>query len=282
MEGERKVRWRRLLKHIRGNAPKRMPPAWAQEASERLAAVGIEDFNEQLALWFVPFRSGEPLPLSIPGSHVLKGLVWYVAVSGDETAKQTALWLLDVKWKQKRNMEKSMTALEVLGISEKELLDRNLIVKPPTKSPEQQMEQLSEISELWGKIRFSEVLNNPEKSVEVMEKLKEELRQPNTPLKKQLSEALQSMAAPNMVVDHAEDMMVVQGEQHFYRLFLSTGQIERVTDNAELELNWEKIPDQTRMSFDREDYPQQRVMSLATFLMRDSIYAHYFRVKSKK
>jgi hypothetical protein len=65
------------------------------------------------------------------------------------------------------------------------------------------------------------------------------------------------------------------------RLFLSTGRIERVTDNAELELNWEKIPDQTRMSLDHGDYPQQRLMSLATFLMHDSSYAHYFRVKSK-
>src|SRR6185369_11300873 len=86
LEGERKSNWRRLLKHIRGNAPQIMPPAWAREAAERLAAVGLDDFNQQLALWFAPFRSGQPLPLSVAGSHVLKGLVWYAAVSSDETA----------------------------------------------------------------------------------------------------------------------------------------------------------------------------------------------------
>jgi hypothetical protein len=127
MKGKRKENWRRLLKHIRGNAPKNMPSSWAEEAADRLEAVGIDDFKQQLSHWFDPFRSGELLPLSIPGSHILKGLVWYVAVSGDETAKQTALWLLDVKWKQKRNMQKSMTALEVLGVSEKELRDRDFI-----------------------------------------------------------------------------------------------------------------------------------------------------------
>jgi len=81
MEGERKAKWRRLLKHIRGNAPKNMPASWMREAAERLAAVGIDDFNQQLALWFAPFRSGEKLPLTVPGSHILKGLIWYAAVS---------------------------------------------------------------------------------------------------------------------------------------------------------------------------------------------------------
>jgi hypothetical protein len=283
MEGERKAHWRRLLKHICGNAPKQMPDSWAEEAAERLAVVGIDDFNQQLAVWFAPFRSGEPLPLSITGSHVLKGLVWYVAVSGDETANQTALWLLDVKWKQKRNMEKSMTALQVLGISEKELMDRNLIAKPPTNSPGAG-EQLLEMAKLWREMGFADALQSREKIVEAAERLREQLSHPTNPLTKHLAEAMKSMrmGMDDMMVDHDKDMMVVQGEKHFYRLFFSDGRIERVSDNVELELNLEKVPDEMRMSLDRNDYSQQRLMTMAGWLRRDSAFGYFFRVKSTK
>ena len=276
MEGERKAHWRRLLKHIRGNAPKRMPPAWAREASERLAPVGIDDFNQQLALWFAPFRSGEPLPLSVAGSHVLKGLVWYVAVSGDETAKQTSLWLLDVKWKQKRNMEKAMTALEVLGISEQELLKRKLIAKPaPVKS--NPFANLMDVVKLSRK--FSEALKNP--TGDLAQRLMGEMQNPESsnPIMKELSKAMKPWLSTHIQVDHDEGLMVVQGEQHFYRLFLANGRIERVTDNAELELNWEQIPDNLREMFRSEpDLPCQCNL-MAEFLRFDSIYAGYFRVK---
>ena len=280
LKGERKAHWRRLLKHIRGNVPKRMPPAWAREASERLAAVGIDDFNQQLALWFAPFRSGEPLPLSIPGSHVLKGLVWYAAISGDETAKQTALWLLDAKWKQKRNTEKAMTALEVLGISKQELLNRNLIAKP---SPGKSHETLEHIMESLGWARkVMDHFKNPDMSPHLTEKLIEELQNPDTsnPFMKKVSEAMKFWTSTDVVVDHDEGVIVVQGEQNFYRLFLSTGRIERVTDNAELELNWETIPDHMRMTLRRDDHSLEQLHYVAGLLMHESVYARYFRVKS--
>ena len=278
MEGERKTQWRRLLKHIRGNAPKRMPPAWAREASERLAAVGIDDFNQQLAVWFAPFRSGEPLPLSIPGSHVLKGLVWYVAVSGDETAKQTALWLLDVKWKQKRNMEKAMTALEVLGISEAELQKRNLIAKPAPKT----LPSLGNLMESMGWVRnVMNIFKNPAESPDLDQaaKLMDDLQNSSNPMMKQVSEAMKAWTSTDVVVDHDENLMIVQGQQHFYRVFLSDGRIERVTDNVELELNWEQFPDELRMMVQGEPDLQHRCHVLAGYLMHDSIYGRYFRVK---
>lgn len=280
MEGERKTHWRQLLKHIRGNAPKLMPPAWAREASDRLADVGIDDFNQQLALWFAPFRSGEALPLSIPGSHVLKGLVWYVAVSGDETAKQTAMWLLDVKWKQKRNMEKAMTALEVLGISKEELLKRNLIAKPAVpKAP-----ALGNMLEYAGWARnLLRAFTNPDPNAsrpsteEVMEDLQK--RSASNPMMKQVADTMKFWTSTDVVVDHDEDLMIVQGVQHFYRIFLTDGRIERVSDNVELELNWEIVPDYIRAMLDDQTDVRQRYHLLAGFLQHDSVYAKYFRVK---
>jgi hypothetical protein len=111
-----------------------MPPAWRKEAEQRLAEVGVDDFVQQFEVWFAPFRSGEPLPLSVAGSHVLKGLIWYASLTNDERAKTASLWLLDAKWKQKRNYEKSLVALGVFGISKADLLSRNLI-KPISSSP---------------------------------------------------------------------------------------------------------------------------------------------------
>lgn len=235
MDGERKEHWRRLLKHIRGNAPQIMPPSWAREAAERLAVVGIDDFNCQLALWFAPFRSDQPLPLSVAGSHILKGLVWYAGVSGDEKAKEISLWLLDVKWKQKRNTEKSMVALGVFGISKEELLARKLISRPA-----------------------------PGKMPNIIEILRDVFRSPNV--------------MTHMAVDHDEDMIVVQGQLHFYRIFRRTGRIERVTDNAELELNWENIPDPMRLTLHRECDSEEQLNLRAMMLMYDSVNADYFRI----
>ena len=238
MTGERRHNWRRLLKHIRGNAPQNMPPSWAREAEERLALVGVDDFCDQLSLWFAPFRSGQPLPLSVAGSHILKGLIWYAALSRDERAKQAALGLLDVRWKQKRNTAKSLVALGVFGISKDELLARNLITETPAPSPR--------IRE-----RFLEVFNYP-------------------------------MAGTHIVPEPDSDLVIVQGQLHFYRLFRSTGRIERATDDAVLELNWTAIPDEFRLRIQRDSTSAEQLHLRATLLMYDSIFGNYFKAVTGK
>ena len=230
--GERQAKWRSLLKHLRGNAPVRMPAGWAREAEPLLAAVGIEDFREQVHVWFAPFRSGQPLPLSVAGSYVIKGLIWFCAVARDEDLKECCLWLLDAKWKQKRNTEKVMVALGEFGIAKEELIARNLIKPPP-----------------------------PLLMSSLLEKLKK---------------AVVLMPANHIQMDPDGDLIVVQGQLHFYRLFRSTGRMERVSDNAVLDLNWPAIPDQFRLVLHREcDSPEQLALR-AHLLMQDSIFGDYF------
>jgi len=134
MVGDRRIKWRALLKHLRGNAPGRMPNGWAKDARPLLQSVGIEDFRDRVADWFAPFRSGKPLPLTVAGSHVLKCMIWYCAVAHDDVLKSCALWLLDVRWRQKRNTEKSMVALAEFGIGRDELRARKLI-KEESRDP---------------------------------------------------------------------------------------------------------------------------------------------------
>src|SRR5262245_52547459 len=208
MTGDRRVKWRTLLKHLRGNAPTRMPASWAREGEARLADVGLDDFRQQFSIWCAPFRSGEPLPLSVAGSHVLKGLLWFAALTRDDDVKESAMGLLDVKWKQKRNSEKSMVALDVFGITKEDLRARQLI-KPEA----------------------------PPQFPKIFEKL--------------LSAKLLS-PIDRIVADANGDLVVIQGELHFYRLFRSTGRIERATDNAVMELDWASVPDQFRLVLHRE------------------------------
>jgi hypothetical protein len=75
---------------------------------------------------------------------VLKCLIWYCKVAGDDELKDCALWLLDVKWKQKRNTEKSMVALAELGVTKEELRARNLIMLPAPDPLPRWIEKMSQ------------------------------------------------------------------------------------------------------------------------------------------
>jgi hypothetical protein len=233
MAGDRQARWRRLLYHIRGNAPKNMPAGWAREAETWLAAVGPADFKEQFTVWWAPFRSGEPLPLTVAGSHVLKGLLWYASLTRDEDVKQIALWLLDVKWRQKRNVEKSMVALEVFGITREEL-ERRQLVKP----------------------------DRPSTGTGFLEKL---------------LQARVLTPSTRIAASDEGDLIVVQGELHYYRLYRSTGRIERATDDETLQLDWHALPDQMRVTVQKTCESPEQLMLRAQLLMHDSVFGKYFK-----
>ena len=235
MSGEQRVAWRKLLAHLRGNAPPKMPAGWAREAEPRLAAVGLDDFRRQLGAWFLPFRSAEPLPLSVAGSHVLKGLIWYAALTRDEEVKQIALWLLDVKWKQKRNAEKSMLALEALGLNKDELSARGVVAPP---------------------------------------------RPPADPMPRILAALIEveSGYAASRIADAGDgDLIVVQGELHYYRLFRSSGRIERATDDRAIELDWHALPDHLRVGVGPDADSEEQLRMRAFMLAHDSLYQPYFR-----
>jgi len=233
--GERRIKWRALLKHLRGNAPVRMPAGWARQAEPLLDAVGLDDFREQIHIWFAPFRSGEPLPLSVAGSHVIKGFIWFCAVAKDDDLKECCLWLLDAKWRQKRNTEKVMVALGQFGISKEELLARSLIKPPPPTPGPRLIEKMQKA-----------VCLRPENHIQM---------------------------------DPDGELIVIQGQLHFYRLFRSTGRMERVSDNAELELNWPAIPDSLRLFLKRECDSPQQLDFRAHMLMHDLLYGRYFIAK---
>jgi hypothetical protein len=114
MSGERRRRWQSLLRHIRGDAGSKPPKPWIKEAQSRLAAVGAEDFRSTITDWFDCFRQPDPLQLSVVGSHVLKGMLWYSALARDPAVTAASLAVADAPWKPKRNLDKVMVALALV------------------------------------------------------------------------------------------------------------------------------------------------------------------------
>jgi hypothetical protein len=111
MSGARQASWKALLRHIKGNSPAKPAKAWLKEAEQRLARVGLDDFRERFCCWLAPFGSAEPQSLTVAGSHILRGLLWYAALAKDPALAAAALSLLDAVWKAKRNIDKVMVAL---------------------------------------------------------------------------------------------------------------------------------------------------------------------------
>ena len=111
MRGAQQAHWKALLRHIKGNAPAKPATGWITDAEKRLARVTHQDFIDRLGVWLAPLRGGEPQPLSVAGSYVLRGLLWYVALTKDPGLGAIVLTLLDARWKAKRNVDKVMVGL---------------------------------------------------------------------------------------------------------------------------------------------------------------------------
>ena len=114
MEGDRRRRWQALLRHLRGDAGAKPPKPWVKEAQRRLDSVGAEDFRATMTAWLASFQDPGPFQLSVVGSHVLKGLLWYCALARDPAVTEAALPILDANWKPKRNLDKVMVALALV------------------------------------------------------------------------------------------------------------------------------------------------------------------------
>jgi hypothetical protein len=102
---------------------------------------------------------------------------------------------------------------------------------------------------------------------------------PGPRLIEKMRKAVLLQSENHIQMDPDGELIVIQGQLHFYRLFRSTGRMERVSDNAELELNWPAIPDSIRLFLHRECDSLQQVDFRAHMLMHDSLYGKYLVAK---
>ena len=94
-----------------------------------------------------------------------------------------------------------------------------------------------------------------------------------------LRQTVFALPGPHIVQDPEGDLVIVQGQLHFYRMFRSTGRIERVSDNAGLEVNWPLVDDQFRLVLHRECDSAQQFELRAQMLMNDAVFGRYFKAK---
>ena len=73
----------------------------------------------------------------------------------------------------------------------------------------------------------------------------------------------------------------MQGQLHFYRLFRSSGRIERATDNRVIELDWHALPASQRSMVGPLCDSEEQLRVRALMLMNDAFYARFFTVKGK-
>ena len=276
MTGERRDKWRALFKHLRGDASAKMPANWTGEAEKRLAAVGAEDFRRQIRAWFGPCRSGEALPLSVAGSHVLKGLLWYCALARDPDVDEAGFWLLDAKWKQKRNVDKVMVALVAL-----------VEAMPAAEA----WEPALRLQEAWGKSKgqIEKLLQRvaAELGVSKLDLEERKLLKPAPPPATLPASVLHGAVARRISSGDGQllnservqldgDMALIRGDLDYYRLFLSTGRIERASDNAVLELNYAELPEDVRALVRPKYDGQEQAAVRATMLVLDTVYGKFF------
>ena len=95
---------------------------------------------------------------------------------------------------------------------------------------------------------------------------------------KRLEKSLVANPTAHMVDDPDGKFLIVQGQLHFYRMFRTSGRIERATDNAVLELDWHSLPDQFRVILNAECDSEQQLRLRAFLLTNDSVFARYFTV----
>jgi hypothetical protein len=114
MEGERRQRWRDLLRHIPPNAGTRPPNSWTGRARALIEAIPPDDRSTTMLDWFAPFSPDCALPLTVAGSHVLKAMLWYANLSAQREILDAALAFRLVPWKPKRHAEKVFASADRL------------------------------------------------------------------------------------------------------------------------------------------------------------------------
>jgi len=106
--------------------------------------------------------------------------------------------------------------------------------------------------------------------------IKERVRDPMPQYLESLRQSFGTVSSLHIVEDSDNDLLIVQGQIHFYRISTSTGRIERASDGAVLELNWRSLPDQFRLIINRQSDSAARLRMQAFMLMNDGVFARYF------
>jgi hypothetical protein len=135
--GARKKAWRELIGNMTFAVVTKPPAKWTKVAEAAMAAVGHEDFANQMRRWLAPMAEDKPLRLTTPGRDVLRTLIWDSALCPPDPQLDEALaWIGKAKWKNKESRDRM---LKISGPLTEVLSQRNpdlaLSLDPPAVKP---------------------------------------------------------------------------------------------------------------------------------------------------
>ena len=242
--GARKKAWMDLIGNMTFAVVKKPPAKWTKAAETAMAAVGREDFRNQMRRWLQPMAEDQPLRLTTPGRDVLRCLIWDAAFCPPDPQLDEALsWIGKATWKNKESRDRMMKIEGPLAdvLSERnpelgQLLDKPA-ARPKPKAPD-----------------FGAVMN------------------------KAMSQALKSIPLGDRIEIHP-DHLFVRGERDQYRIGMD-GVVTR-RSGRHVRVNMDALPPYitqlVQPAVDAMDLQQgmfqpnrMRLFSLATILAHDA------------
>lgn len=145
--GARKKAWMELIGNMTFAVVTKPPAKWAKPAEAAIAAVGPEDFRNQMRRWLQPMSEDTPLRLTTPGRDVLRTLIWDSALCPPDPQLDEALaWIGRAKWKNKESRDRMLKIEGPLAdVLSQRSPDLARSLPPPAVRPEPQAPDLAAV-----------------------------------------------------------------------------------------------------------------------------------------
>jgi len=161
--GARKKAWTALIGNMTFAVTAKPPAKWTKAAETALAAVGPEDFVNQMRRWLAPMADGKPLRISTPGRDMLRCLIWDCSLCPpDPRLDEAVSWIGKATWKNKESRDRMLKIAgplrEVLSARSPEL-SRQLPEresKPAPKAPDLQAAMQKAMSQMLRQMPLGE------------------------------------------------------------------------------------------------------------------------------
>src|SRR5579872_1805625 len=105
--GARKKAWMDLIGNMTFAVVKKPPAKWTRAAETAIAAVGPQDFRNQMRRWLAPMAEDQALRLTTPGRDVLRTLIWACSLCPPDAQLDEALARIGkATWKNKESRDR--------------------------------------------------------------------------------------------------------------------------------------------------------------------------------
>ncbi len=271
MPGRQRAQWHSVFAAIPVSDSTEPPGKWKKAADSHIAAIGAEQFRQQLLEWFAPFHGGEPVRLTMVGSHVLKALLWYCRLLRDPKIDAAALSLLNVKW---RNKDFIFRPLTVLAGSVSTLLPEDawpillrILGALGSKSSARLEKVVIQVAAQQG------LTEDDLRSFGILKPRHGAQPQDVYRILRTLAKMNWGSAAvsngTNSKFQYDGDYVEIQGQRDRYRAHVPSCTVRRVRDNAIVELDLDRVPDYWRSILDPDQTEFQRFELLLFLLAMD-------------